>query len=176
MPDTMPDPALSQRQRAAPPIDRWHNRLGTSAGGYDTTHPLTLAPGMENDQARYPGTTQDSAVRRDKTPYYHAEVRSAVGDGWVNWTAAGPPRAELHMRTSTYRSEQGGTRYPWIPSSPTGGRHTMVPNATSYTMPRYVDGAIPQMQAARVNRLAGARYQGQSYSQTTAVQGRAVRR
>lgn len=172
----MPNPALSQRQRAAIPIDKWHNRRGLAAGGYDTSHPLTLAPGMENDQARYPGTTQDSAVARDRSPFYRAEVRSPVGDGWVNWTAAGPPRAELHMRTTTYRAEQGGTRYPFIPSAPTGGRHTMVPSATTYTTPRYVSGQIPQMTGARVNRLAAARYTGQSYSASTAVQGRSVRR
>lgn len=167
---------LSQRQRAAPPIDRYHLRRGLSGGGYDTTHPMTLAPGMENDLARYPGTVHDGGVLRERRPYYHAETRSAVGDGWVNWTAAGPPRAELHMRTTEYRVEQGGTRYPFIPSSPTGGRHTMVPNATAYTMPRYVDGQIPQMSGARINRLSAARYAGQSYSQSTAVQGRSVRR
>lgn len=172
----MTDPALSQRQRAAPPIDRWHARRGLAAGGYDTTHPLTLAPGMENDQARYPGTSQDSAVRRDKTPWYHVGQKGNVGDGWVNWTAAGPPRAELHMRTTTWRDEQGGTRFPFIPSSPTGGRHTMVPSATTYTTPRYVDSGLPQMTGARINRLAAARYAGQSYSQSTAVQGRAYRR
>lgn len=170
------DPALSQRQRAAPPIDRWHARRGLSAGGYDTTHPMTLAPGMDNDQARYPGTTQDSALRRDKTPWYHVGVKGNVGDGWVNWTAAGPPRGELHMRTQTWRDEQGGTRFPFIPSSPTGGRHTMVPSATTYTTPRYVDSGLPQMRGARINRLAAARYAGQSFSQSTAVQGRAVRR
>lgn len=176
MPDTMPDAALSQRQRAAPPIDRWHARRMTAGGGYDTTHPMTLAPGMENDQARYPGTTQDVAVQRDKSPFYHAETRGNVGDGWVNWTAAGPPRAELHMRTTTYRAEQGGSRFPFIPGSPTGGRHTMVPSATQYTTPRFVDSGLPQMQGARINRLAAARYSGQSFSQTTAVQGRSVRR
>jgi hypothetical protein len=172
----MADPRLSQRQRAAPPIDRWHARRGESGGGYVHANPLTLAPGMENDQARFPGTEYDTAVLRDKSPFYHAETRANVGDGWVNWTAAGPPRAELHMRTSTYRVEQGGTRYPFIPTSPTGGRHTMVPSATTYTTPRYVDAGLPQMTAARINRLSAARYSGQSYSQTTAVQGRSIRR
>lgn len=172
----MPDAALSQRQRAAPPIDRWHARRGLSAGGYDRSNPMTLAPGMENDQARYPGTTQDGALLRDKSAFYHVGQKGNVGDGWVNWTAAGPVRAELHARTYTWRDEQGGSRYPFIPGSPTGGRHTMVPSATTYTTPRYVDSGLPQMQGARVNRLAAARYSGQSYSQSTAVQGRSVRR
>jgi hypothetical protein len=174
----MPRSDLSQRQRAPHPIDRRSLRRGLSPGGYDTTHPMTLAPGMENDLPRYPGTVYDGLVQRERMPYYHAETRSPVGDGWVNWTAAGPPRAELHMRTTEYRREKGwgATRYPFIASSPTGGRHTMVPNATSYTMPRYVDSGLPQMQGARINRLAAARYAGQSYSQSTAVQGRSVRR
>jgi hypothetical protein len=173
-----PRPDLSARQRATPPADRWHLRRGLSAGGYDTTHPMTLAPGMENDLPRYPGTVYDGGVDRERQPYYHVETKSNVGDGWVNWTAAGPPRAELHMRTTEYRRESGygSRRFPFIPSSPTGGMHTMTPTSTAYTMPRYVSGQIPQMTAARINRLAAARYAGQSYSQSTAVQGRAVRR
>lgn len=172
----MPDEALSQRQRAAPPIDRWHARRGNASGGYDTSHPMTLAPGMENSQARYPGTEFDSAVRRDKGPFYHVEQKGNVGDGWVNWTAAGPPRAELHVRTDTYRVWAKGGRFPFDPNSPTGGRHTMVPSATTYTTPRYVDSGLPQMRGTRQNRLSAARYSGQSYSQTTAVQGRSTRR
>jgi hypothetical protein len=174
----MPEADLSARQRATPPSDRWHLRRGLSAGGYDTSNPMTLAPGMENDLARYPGTVYDGAVSRDRQPYYHAEVRGNVGDGWVNWTAAGPTRAELHMRTTEYRRESGfgSRRFPFIADSPTGGRHTMTPTSTAYTTPRFVNGQVPQMTAARINRLSSARYAGQSFSQTTAVQGRSVRR
>jgi hypothetical protein len=40
-----------------------------------------------------------------------------------------------------------------------------------------MDPANPSMTAGRVDRLSNARYDGQSYSQTTRVQGgRAVRR
>lgn len=171
-------PALTARQRAAPPIDRWHARRMEAGGGYDRVNPLTLAPGMENEQSRYPNMTANEAVKYERAPFYSAECRSPVGNSWVDWTAAGPPRAELHMRCVTFRIEEGtsASRYPFIPSSPTGGRHTMTPNAVSRTTPRYVDSGLPQMTSARVDRLAAARYAGQSYSQTTAVQGRSVRR
>jgi len=172
----MPRPDLTRRQRAAPPINRYSLRRGLSAGGYDTMNPLTLAVGMENDLARYPGTVYDTGVQRGRQPFYSATLYRPAGDGWVNWTEAGPPRAELHMSTTEWRHEQGGTRYPFIADSPTNGRHTMVPNGVSRTVQRYVGGEVPQMTGARINRLAAARYAGQSYSQTTAVQGRAVKR
>lgn len=151
-------------------------RRGLAAGGYDTSTPMTLAPGLETELARYPGTVYDQGVRRDRMPFYSATVRSAVGDSWVNWTAAGPPRAELHMRTTEYRQEvgRGATRYPFIPTSPTGGRHTMTPHGVARTVQRYAE--TQQQTGARINRLSSARYSGQSYSQTTAVQGRSVAR
>lgn len=147
-----------------------------SAGGYDTTHPLTLAPGLETELPRYPGTVFDGQVIRDRMPWYSVSVRSPVGDSWVDWTAAGPPRAELHMRTTEWREESGASRsrYPYIPGSPTGGMHTMTKSGVDRTLPRYVE--TPQMTGARINRLSSSRYSGQSYSQGTAVQGRAVRR
>lgn len=172
----MPRSDLTQRQRAAPPINRTSLRRGLSGGGYDTAHPLTLAVGLETELARYPGTAYDQGVQRGRVPFYSATVRSAVGDSWVDWTAAGPARAELHMSTQEWRREQGGSRYPFIPGSPTGGRHTMIPSGVSRTVTRYVAGQIPQMTGARVNRLSSARYSGQSYSQTTAVQGGGIRR
>lgn len=173
-----PTAAMTARQRATPPADKWHNRRGVSGGGYDTAIPLTLAPGMENEQARYPNMTTQDDVSYQRGPFYSAECRSPVGNGWVDWTAAGPPRAELHMRCWTWREEEGtsASRYPYIPSSPTGGRHTMTPTAVTRTMPRFVESGLPQMTSARVDRLSSARYAGQSYSQTTAVQGRAIPR
>lgn len=137
---------------------------------------MTLAPGLETELPRYPGTVYDGRIVRERVPFYSAEVRSPVGDSWVDWTAAGPPRAELHMRTTQYRREQGATesRFPFIPTSPTGGRHTMTPSGVARTAPRFQ--TTPQQTGARINRLSSARYSGQSYSQTTAVQGRSVQR
>lgn len=171
-----PTPDLSARQRSPHPIDKRSMRRMESGGGYDTTHPLTLAPGLETELTRYPGTEYDAGVRRDRMPFYSVGVRSAVGDSWVNWTAAGPPRAELHMRTTQWRQEagRGSTRYPVVPGSPTGGMHTMVKSGVDRTLPRFQE--TQQMRGARINRLASSRYTGQSYSQTTAVQGSGNRR
>lgn len=173
--------ALTARQRAAPPIDRRSLRRGLSAGGYDTAEGHTLAPGLETEMARYPGTVNDGGIIRDRTPFYSTSHYIGAAQSWVNWTEAGPPRAELHMRTTEFREMDGNSRsrFPFIPSSPTGGMHTMTPSgpgSVRQTAGRYVGSGLPQMQAARVDRLASARYTGQSYSQTTAVQGRAIRR
>lgn len=165
---------MSTRQRAAPPIDRTSLRRGLSAGGYDTATPMTLAPGLETELPRYPGTVYDGQVVRERVPFYSATVRSSLGDSWVDWTAAGPPRAELHMRTTEWRQEsgRGSSRFPVNPTSPTGGYHTMTPHGVQRTAARYQD--TPQQTGARINRLSSSRYNGQSYSQTTAVQGRSV--
>lgn len=169
-------PELTARQRSPHPIDKRSARRGESAGGYDRSMPMTLAPGLETELARYPGTEYDGRIQRDRVPFYSYEVRSPVGDSWVDWTAAGPPRAELHMRTTQWRQEAGygATRYPVMPGSPTGGMHTMIPSGVSRTTPRFVE--TPQMRGARINRLSSSRYTGQSYSQTTAVQGSGNRR
>ena len=176
---TAPMPELSARQRQAPPINRTHARLGRSGGGYDVAVPRTLAPGMETELARFPGTTNDAELMRQRIPFYSFGQYRAAGDSWVNWTAAGPPRAELHMGTATIRPEAGASRsrFPFVPGSPTGGMHTMIPSgpgSIAATLPRYQSGN-PQMRGARQDRLASARYNGQSYSQTTRVQGSAVR-
>lgn len=169
-------PELTARQRSPHPIDKRSARRGESAGGYDRSVPMTLAPGLETELTRYPGTEYDGGVRRDRMPWYNVGVRSPVGDSWVNWTEAGPPRAELHMRTTEWRQETGygSRRFPVVPGSPTGGMHTMVKSGVDRTLPRFVE--TPQMRGARINRLASSRYTGQSYSQTTAVQGSGNRR
>lgn len=162
---------LTQRQRTPPPIDRWSARRGPSSGGYDFTVGRTLAPGIDDERDRTPPGALDRGVMWDRTPWMHREERSPVGDGWVNWTAAGPVRAELHMRNMTYRREAGSDhgRFPYVPGSPTGGMHTMYPGAVRRTVPRYQD--TPQMRGARTDRLSPARYTGQTFSQTTEMQG-----
>lgn len=171
-----PRPDLTARQRSPHPIDRRHARRGESAGGYDVTNPLTLAPGLETERTRYPGTENDGMIIRDRKPFYSATLYTPAGISWVNWTEAGPPRAELHMDTDQWRPEAGSSssRYPFVPGSPTGGMHTMIPSgpaSSRQTAPRFVDSGNPQMRGARTDRLSPARYAGQSYSQTTAVQG-----
>lgn len=147
-------------------------RRGEAAGGYDTTSPRTLAPGIDNELARYPGTAFDQRVRRDRGPFYQRPTYLPPPQTWVNWTAAGPPRPELHMRNATLRTMVGtsASRFPTVAGSPTGGMHTMTPSGVSRTVPRYV--STPQMTAARQMRLSPGQYSGQTYSQTTRLQGR----
>lgn len=170
-------PELTARQRSAPPINRHAARRGLAAGGYDRAAPATLAPGLETELTRYPGTANDAGVTRDRRPFYSTTADYVPPPlTWVNWTLAGPARAELHMRTVDLRSMVGNStgRYPYVPGAPTGGRHTMTPagpGGSAQTRDRYVGAGLPQMRAARPDRLAPARYTGQSYSQTTAVQG-----
>ena len=161
---------LGRRQRTAPPIDRWHYRRLESGGGYDVASPRTLAPGLENTVTRFDGALFDTKIQRDRGPYYPRPMYMPPGDGWVNWTAAGPIRPELGMRCATLRTMQGNTmsRYPVI-DSPSTGMHTMGPAGTQRTADRYVQ--TPQMLAARYDRLRPGQYSGQSYSQTTRIQG-----
>jgi hypothetical protein len=161
---------LSRRQRTAPPIDRWHARRLEAAGGVDVASPRTLAPGIDNELMRYPGTVFDGRITRDRGPYYQHPTYVPPANNWVNWTAAGPPRPELHVRNATLRTMVGNTesRYPVTDSFSTG-RHTMVEPGVSRTVQRYVH--TPQMTGARINRLRPGQYAGQTYSQATQIQG-----
>lgn len=159
------------RQRTAPPIDRTTARRGESGGGYDLVEgPRTIATGIVDTYARYPGTAFDGRILRDRAPFYEHPTYSSPGDGWVNWTQAGPARPELHMRNTTWRNLVGNSRsrYPVV-DSPSTGMHTMGPAGVARTADRYV--STPQMVAARPFRLAPGQYAGQTYSQTTQVQG-----
>lgn len=166
------DAALTQRQRTAPPIDRWSARRKESGGGYDVASPRTLAVGLETEDARYPGTVFDTQIQRDRGPYYSAPRFIPPPVTWISWTAAGPTRPELGMRNATLREMVGNTRsrFPVVPDAPTKGMHTMTPSGVSRTVPRFV--TTPQMVPARIDRLAPGQYSGQTYSQTTRVQGR----
>ncbi len=164
--------ALSARQRTPPPIDRWSARRLEAGGGYDTVDgPRTLAVGLDTELARYPGTAFDQKVQRDRGPFFQQPHYTPPAESWVNWTEAGPLRPELHMRNVTMRTLVGNTksRFPVI-DSPTTGMHTMGPSGTGRTLPRYV--TTPQMVGERQFRLSPGQYNGQTYSQTTQLQGR----
>jgi len=164
--------SIGSRQRSAPPIDRRTPRRGDAAGGYDVVEgPRTLAPGLDTELARYPGTVFDTKVIRDRGPFYAQPTYGPPGVSWTSWTAAGPTRPELHMRNATWRNMVGNSmsRYPVV-DSPSTGMHTMGPAGTQRTAERYV--TTPQMVAERQYRLSPGQYSGQTYSQTTKVQGR----
>lgn len=162
---------LTGLQRRQPPgVDRHAGRFGLPMGGTDEASPRTLAPGIDNQLDRAPGYLNDDQVRRDRFPFYERDRFTPPGDGWVNWTAAGPRRAELHMRNVSYRREAGSSasRFPVVEGSPTTGMHTMIAPGTG-TVERYYQ--TPQIRPGRQDRLAAGQYSGQTYSQTTRPQG-----
>lgn len=162
---------MTRRQRATPPADRWSARRLEAGGGIETADPKTLAAGLGTELARYPGDAFDGQVQRDRGPFMAQPHYTPAAQAWVNWTEAGPLRPELHMRNVTLRTLVGNTRsrFPYVQGTPTGGMHTMGPAGVERTLPRYVQ--TPQMTYARVNRLSPGQYAGQTYSQTTALQG-----
>jgi len=164
---------LSDRQRhPTPPPDRVTPRRGTSSGGVAVADGPYITPhGMDDNVERTRAKVFDGRILRDRGPYLHVETTMPAGQSWVNWTKAGPVRAELHVSQRTYRVRQGSsaTRYPVV-DSPTTGRHTDVQAAASRTLGRY--RATPQMTARRQGRLRPGQYHGQTYSQLTRIQGR----
>jgi hypothetical protein len=161
---------LTARQRAAPAAtDRYAARRGVSAGGRDVAIPYTVAPGIEDDKTRYPGTQNDVLIRRDRGPHYHVSRYMPPPRTEISWTAAGPARPELGMRQVTLRPEVGASRsrFPYVPGSPTGGRHTQTPSAARQVGARYQDRY--QMIPGRPDRLSPGQYSGQTYSATTRV-------
>lgn len=187
---------LSQRQRTPPPFNRTPPRRRDSRGG---AAPIlvrrTLVDGMEGEAARYPATANDTRIVRQQQPWFPSDSYTAAGDSWVNWTAAGPTRPELHMRDYTFRTMQGTSRTrnlqnpagamtktaPGYRSMPDGrivqptttvsvGLHTDPKRAAKITVERYTN-RNPRMTNARQDRLRSGQYTGQSYSQTTRVQG-----
>jgi hypothetical protein len=161
---------LVDRQRQAVPYDRRTMRRGESSGGIAVADPRTLAVGIEDERERFPATVFDGGIVRDRGPYVQKDRAMAAGDNWVNWSTGGPVRPSIHERNVTFRTMVGNSasRFPQV-DTPTGGMHTMTAGAVSRTVPRYV--TTPQMVGARIGRLQPGQYSGQTYSQTTRLQG-----
>lgn len=159
---------------APPPSDTTTPRRRTSPGGAaPTLTRRTLARGIDDQDVRAPGYLNDDAIRFDRTPWMHAEAVSGVGTGTVNWTESGPPRAELHMRALPGVRTMAGTsrtRYLANPGDPSIGLHSATPVTPRGNIQRYA-GQRPTIRPGRQNRLTQATYSGQSYSQTTLMQG-----
>lgn len=183
-------------QREPVPFNRQPVRRRNSKGG---DVPLltrrTLVAGMDGESTRFPGTTNDTGIRRQQQPWYPSTQYTPAGNSWVNWTAAGPIRAELHMRDTSFRTMVGTSRTrnlqnpggdttevaPGYRSMPDGrivqpthrvsvGLHTDPKRSAKITVERYTNQNA-RMTTARQDRLRSGQYTGQSYSQTTRVQG-----
>ncbi len=187
---------MYRTQREPVPFNHRPPRRRNSTGG-ETPELLrrTLVAGMDGESTRYPGTVNDTKISRQQQPWFSSAAYTPPGLSWVNWTAAGPPRPELHMRDATYRLMQGNSSTrnlmypgpgeavtaPGYRSMPDGrivqptttirsGLHTDPKRAARITVERYTN-RNPRMTTARQDRLRSGQYTGQSYSQTTRVQG-----
>jgi len=129
------------------------------------------------DDPRYIGAVNDSGIRRDRTAWFPTDTRSGVGTGTVDWTAAGPPRPEIHLRNVTVRTMAGTSRTRALasPVDASIGLHSATVVTPRGNVERYRATGVA-MRPARTDRLSPARYAGQSYSQTTQLQGAGARR
>lgn len=187
---------MFRTQREPVPFNRRPPRRRNAVGGAvaELTR-RTLAMGIDDECSRFPGTTNDTKIRRQQMPWIPNPSYTPAGDSWVNWTMAGPIRDTLHMRDTSYRlmvgnsqsrnfqwpAPDGKTTAPGYRSMDDGrilqptsdvfvGLHTDPKRAALSTVQRYTN-ANPTMTTARQDRLRSGQYTGQSYSQTTRVQG-----
>lgn len=167
---------LSQLQRQpAPLVGQLAGQRGRQkrAPAASTLARRTLAHGIEDEDTRYPGMGNDGKIRRGNTPFTTAQYRHGAGTGMVDWTACGPVRPELHVRQEFALRTMAGTshtRYLASPADPRNGLHSTPPRSAEGNSQRIAAGQAT-IRPGRQNRLTTARYTGQSYSQTTRVQG-----
>lgn len=169
-------PRYRPRQDETPPLDHDLKRIGT--GVQDTPAPMRpwTGPSVADERELWGAPSNDSLIRRDGVPQYLEQNWQRAGAPVNNWTAAGPARPSLWtIRQQTLTPRQGG-KVRWLqnPAAPGTGLHTEVSNDASGaigTAGRYTADNVPRMRARRQNRLSPAVYSGQSYSQTTKVQG-----
>lgn len=137
---------------------------------------------------REQANANEQSIDHERFPWYKQGYIGSHRDSLVNWTDCGPIRPSLNNRqvtinrqvgTSNTRAQdpnpirtygtQDGTR-----DGVTHGLHTNPQQAKYATNANF--RARQQQQPARVNRLSPAVYTGQSFSQTTVVQGATVAR
>lgn len=120
----------------------------------------------------------DQGIMRDRVPWYDRDWMAGQDNTLVDWTRCGPIRPSLHMRQETVRRLVGtdGTRN--LDPHPVDrfgmqdqghGMHTNPAPNRVRTNQRF--RSTTQQRPARINRLSPAAYSGQSYSQTTRIQG-----
>lgn len=174
-------PMIPIRQDTPPPFDHTGFRVKNAAidaGSVIRTgqmRPERPAPGVADPWARYQGGWADAgSLTRQNTPWYQTQYYVPAGRGVASW-AASPPRPSLNQMDMAYMIRQGTsqTRHLLDPRTGVTGLHTQQAGVshTAATVGRYSNPDVPQMRVRRQNRLSPAVYYGQSYSQTTLLQG-----
>jgi len=132
---------------------------GQSRGGVAFKGRIVGRPGRSGDieQVQIPQNTNAVLIRRARGGYYRESYYLPAANNWLNWTAAGPIRRIIKEWNFTYRPVVAAPRWK--------GLHTNIP-----FQPRDQAGRA-RMQARRQNRLTVQRFRGQTYSQTTKLQG-----
>lgn len=132
---------------------------------------------------REQANNNELTIQHERVPWYDQDYLTSNHDSLVNWTDCGPIRPSLHMRQVTINRQVGtsATRnfdpHPimaWGTQDQGHGMHTNPAMSKVSTLKNF--RARQQQQPARINRLSPAVYSGQSYSQTTVIQGGGSRR
>lgn len=168
------------RQDQPPPFDKRGFRVRNASVDLDDImrtwpmRPQRPATGVADQRARYDGGSQDTAILRDNTPWIPTQHYIPAARGVASW-AAYPARPALCQRDVTYNRRGGTTqtRYLQNPNAPGTGLHTQQTGVkhSAVTVERYAEQDIGRMKNRRQNRLSPAIYNGQSFSQTTDLQG-----
>ncbi len=183
---TWPPPLTTPRPVTPTSADGALYRHADGAGGPPTPAGVgRFIPRWSNfvTLTREQANGNEQTIAHERTPFYDRDYMTSNHDSLVNWTDCGPIRQSLHMRNYTVNRQVGTDATRNFDPNPiatygtqdgtTGGQvHGMHTNPTPYKVPvnrNFRDRQ--QQQPARLNRLSPAVYTGQSYSQTTAVQG-----
>lgn len=160
------------RQDETPPVDQRTFRVKNGVQHHSTPmRPARPAAGVADPFERAPGYVFDSGIHRDVGPWVPVQHFTPAGRGVANWDSW-PARDSVRQREVTVNQRAGNSRARWLqnPQAPWTGLHTQVAGVQTQTA-RYVDKQVPQMSTRRQNHLSSTLYRGQSYSQTTVVQG-----
>lgn len=137
------------------------------------------SPTLTREQAN----ANEQSINHERFPWYHTGYIGSNHDSLVNWDDCGPVRPSLHNRQVTINRQVGSSNTRAQDPNPIrtygtqdgtrGGQihglHTNPAQSKYATNANF--RARQQQQPARVNRLSPSVYTGQSYSQTTVVQG-----
>jgi hypothetical protein len=169
-------PRVSQESADLVTVDhrtqRWMNMAADLPG---PMRPRVAPHGIGDRQSTGYQQPNDALIERDNTPHQHIQY---AGNGTLpfnDWVHSGPPRPSWWIQSDTISPRQGAkNRWLQNPAAPGTGLHTYVVNNASGAIgsaDRFTTAGVPKQRSRRQNRLSPSRYSGQSFSQTTNVQG-----